>query len=106
MYCILADSAFPIILCTWSLVNTCSLSLTFLVVLFVLIPTACYAVIMIVLNILHMVDGPYPYLRVYNQPVYMSVLWCFIILGGAYAIARILLFLNRRIMKGEKNDCI
>ena len=69
---------------------------------YAMIPTACYAVIMIVLNILHIVDGPYPYLRVYNQPVYMSVFWCFIILGGAYAIARILLFINHRIMKGAK----
>lgn len=67
---------------------------------FALIPTACYAVILTVLNILRVVDGPYPYLRVYNQPIYMSVIWSFIILGSAYAIARGLLAFNHKAMKG------
>lgn len=67
---------------------------------FALIPTACYAVILTALNILRIADGPYPFLRVYNQPIYMSVIWGFIILGSAYAIARGLLAFNHKAMKG------
>lgn len=69
---------------------------------YAIIPTFTYALIMIMLNILHIIDGPYPYLRVYNQPIYMSIFWCFFILIGAYVIAMVLLYLNQKIMKGEK----
>lgn len=54
---------------------------------FALIPTAIYAVIVIALNILKKLEGPYPFLMVYNQPVYMSAIWVVVILGGAYAFA-------------------
>ena len=39
-----------------------------------LIVTALYGITMIILNIFKVVDGPYPFLKVYNQPVYMSVI--------------------------------
>ncbi len=40
--------------------------------LYALIPTAVYAVIMTVLNILRIVEGPYPCFKVYEQSVFMS----------------------------------
>jgi len=52
-----------------------------------LIPTIIYAIISVILNILKVMDGPYPFLHVYNQPIYASVLWIIVILGGAYLIA-------------------
>jgi len=52
-----------------------------------LIPTIIYAIISIILNILKVMDGPYLFLHVYNQPIYASVLWIIGILGGAYLIA-------------------
>lgn len=57
-----------------------------------LVPTLIYAGILILLNLAKVVDGPYPFLRVYQQPVYMSLLWVMVILGGAYAIAWLLQF--------------
>ena len=54
---------------------------------FTLIPTLLYAVIALILNIVKIMDGPYPFLHVYQQPVYMSVLWFVLILGGAYLLA-------------------
>ncbi len=52
-----------------------------------LLPTVLYAIIFITLNILKIEDGPYPFLRVYNQPIWMSCLWFVLIVGGAYLVA-------------------
>lgn len=54
---------------------------------FALIPTIIYAVILITLNLLRIVEGPYPFLRVYAQPFYLSLIWFILIVGGAYLIA-------------------
>lgn len=56
----------------------------------VLIPTCIYAGILIVLNLLRLVEGPYPFLKVYEQPWFMSVLWCVLILGGSYLLANLI----------------
>lgn len=58
--------------------------------LIALIPTIIYAAILVTLNILRFVEGPYPFLRVYAQPFYMSLIWVVLILGGAYSIAYLL----------------
>lgn len=64
--------------------------------LFALIPTAVYAAAAVVLNIAGIIEGPYPFLHVYEQPFFMSVLWFVLILGGAYAAALLIAFLRRR----------
>ena len=43
--------------------------------------------------------GPYPFLHVYEQPVWASVLWFIAIPGGAYLIALLLRFGRRRCAK-------
>ena len=48
--------------------------------------TLAYAAIMLILNIAKVVVGPYPFLMVYNQPIWASILWCIGILGGAVAL--------------------
>ena len=55
--------------------------------LFALIPTAVYAAISITLNILKVWHGPYPFLLVYEQPVWMSFVWFIIVFGGAALIS-------------------
>ena len=40
-----------------------------------LIPTGLYALVTVPLNYFRVLDGPYPFLRVHNQPWYMSILW-------------------------------
>ena len=62
---------------------------------YALIPTFIYGVIFIMLNIFRIVDGPYPFLRVYKQPWYMSIMWIFIIYIGNYYIAKLILYLNQ-----------
>lgn len=52
-----------------------------------LIPVTVYASIFIVLNLLRIVEGPYPFFKYYQQPIYMSVFYTIVIPGGAYLIA-------------------
>lgn len=61
-----------------------------------LIPTIVYACVTIAGNVVRLMDGPYPFLRVYDQPVWASVLWCALIVGGAYLLAWTLLALRLR----------
>lgn len=62
---------------------------------FALIPTAIYAVIAITLNILRIWEGPYPFLRVYEQSVWMSGVWLIVMAGCAYGLSWLLWKYNR-----------
>ena len=64
------------------------------------VPTLLYAVFSITLNILKVINGPYPFLLVYEQPVYMSVIWFFVIMGiGAGFAAIVRLLHNKQLRK-------
>ena len=63
-------------------------------ILFSLIPTALYAAVTIPLNIARVLRGPYPFLLVYEQPVWASCLWIVAIFGLAAAIGAGLYFLG------------
>lgn len=52
-----------------------------------LVPTIIYAIIMVILNICGVVDGPYPFLRVLDQPIYASIAWGIGIFGFALLVA-------------------
>ena len=52
-----------------------------------MIPTVIYGVILYTLNICRVLSGPYPFLKVYEQPWYMSVLWFLVVAVLAYGIA-------------------
>lgn len=56
--------------------------------------TLIYAVILISLNILRIVNGPYPFLKVYEQSVLMSIIWIVAILGFALILSNILLMVK------------
>lgn len=57
--------------------------------------TLTYAAILLTLNILRIVDGPYPFLQVYNQSVIATIGWAVLILGAAAAISFAVLRLQR-----------
>ncbi len=65
------------------------------VALLALLPTVLYAAIAMGLNIARLTVGPYFFLHVYEQPIYMSLIWCVVVLGGAYALAYALYRANR-----------
>lgn len=54
-----------------------------------LVPTACYATVTTTLNAAYVMAGPYPFLYVHEQPVWMSFMWFALILGGAFAIGAV-----------------
>ncbi len=62
--------------------------------LLALMPTIAYAIVAMSMNIARLWYGPYPFLLVYNQPIWASIAWSIGILAGAYGIARALLVPN------------
>lgn len=46
-----------------------------------LIPTGIYAIITIILNISKVLYGPYFFLHVYEQTIWMTFVWCIVVLG-------------------------
>ncbi len=46
-----------------------------------LLPTIVYAIVLVILNLLRIVDGPYPFLRVYDQSIFESFVWAIGIFG-------------------------
>ena len=66
--------------------------------LLILLPTIGYAIIALILNFAKLLYGPYPFLHVYEQPVYMSFVWLVVILSMAYVLALIL-----RVINGKGN---
>lgn len=64
--------------------------------------TIVYAVVLIILNLLGIVDGPYPFLRVNSQSALMSVIWFIVIMGAAYLIALAIRKIHIVVLNGGK----
>lgn len=62
-----------------------------------LLPTELYGLIAVVSNFMLWWNGPYPFLRLYDQPVWDSVLWCAGILGGTYLIGFLLAIAKKAV---------
>ena len=67
-----------------------------------LIFTIVYGVILIGLNILTLIEGPYPFLMIRNQSPLMTLLWGVIIIGSSYVIGLGLNYLNKKIKGATK----
>lgn len=64
--------------------------------------TLLYAFVLIILNVFKLIEGPYPFLMVYNQTIYMSIVWFILIIGLSYLIS---LFLKKLCLKyGGSNE--
>lgn len=62
--------------------------------------TILYSIVLITLNFINIVDGPYPFLRVRVQSPIMIITWGTIIIGSSYLIGILLYKLNKQ--KGAK----
>ncbi len=58
--------------------------------LIAIIPTVIYGAITLTMNIRRVYSGPYFFFEVYRQPVYMTVVWCFVIIGGNFLVSWLL----------------
>ncbi|MCR5155033.1 MAG: hypothetical protein K6B75_09325 [Lachnospiraceae bacterium] len=54
------------------------------------LPPVVYGIVTVILNYLYILDGPYPFLRVHNQPVRVSVFFFVVILGGGFLFGMII----------------
>lgn len=63
--------------------------------------TIIYAIVLITLNILDIISGPYPFLKVKEQSIPMTIMWGGLILLGSYLVGQILYQSNK--IKGAKN---
>ncbi len=61
-----------------------------------MIPTTIYAIVIVFLNLIQTIRGPYPFLYIYEQPVFVSVVWVFVILGIALLISWLLWLARKR----------
>jgi hypothetical protein len=57
--------------------------------LYALIPTVAYAAVLILLNVLRVVEGPYPFLMVYEQGALLSCAWALVIFALAYLLGAV-----------------
>ena len=53
-------------------------------------------IVLVIFNLLKIVDGPYPFLQIYNQSIIASILWFIAIVGGAACFSLIIRFLNKK----------
>lgn len=51
------------------------------------LPSLVYAAILIALNLARVIEGPYPFLKVYSQRLILSVAYLVLILGGSLGLA-------------------
>ena len=58
--------------------------------------TMIYATLFIILNILRVVKGPYPFLMVHDQPIYMSIIWFILIIGGAFGLSMLIMWTKNK----------
>lgn len=61
-----------------------------------IIPILAYAIITVILNVAHILDGPYPFLKVYEQSILVSIIWFIVICGGSGLFAALILWINSR----------
>lgn len=78
-------------------------------IILAVIPTFLYAITwvsLVAFNIVPDEDAPYPFLRVHQQSVGTSVMWCCIILGVAAVVATVLYFIGREksVSKNETTE--
>ncbi len=59
--------------------------------------TIIYSIVILLLNIFRILEGPYPFLMVYKQPIYMSIIWIILLEGGAYLLSIVLYIIKKRI---------
>lgn len=91
-----------------SLTSLCLLEkgekITFRHSVYAMIPTLIYGVVSVTLNVLKIWHGPYPFLYVYEQPFYMSIIWAVVVLGGAFLITLAVKALANLSLKNKKES--
>lgn len=68
--------------------------------LIAMIFTVAYGIVAVALNIFKVMDGPYPFLKVYEQSLLMSIMWVILMNGGTYLLNLLIAYLsNKKVNK-------
>ena len=59
-----------------------------------LIHMGVYGIVLVILNILKVINGPYPFLMVYNQTIIVSIIWFIVLYLLGYIISYTLIVLH------------
>ncbi|KAG4089076.1 hypothetical protein H8356DRAFT_1720364 [Neocallimastix lanati (nom. inval.)] len=69
------------------------------------IPTIIYSIVLIFLNIIKVITGPYPFLRVYEQPVFVTIIGFVTNFTIAYGLSWLIYYFSQlKINKKNKNN--
>lgn len=58
--------------------------------------TFVYGAIMVPLNIIKVIEGPYPFLMVYKQSIFMIIIWLIVIVGGTTLLGFLLYKIKKK----------
>ena len=70
--------------------------------LLIMLISMCYAFILIALNIIRVVDGPYPFFQVYSFPLHSIILWIIVLAIFNYLIDHLIYLAGRKKLKTFK----
>jgi len=73
--------------------------LTLIDVCLATLPTIIYGAIFLILNIVRVIKGPYPFLMVYDQPVYASILYVIGIIGCTFGFSKLVQWITNKFSK-------
>ena len=59
--------------------------------------TFLYSVVIILLNVFKVIEGPYDFLKIYENSAFVSLFWFIALIGGAYLFSVILRQLNKKL---------
>lgn len=71
--------------------------------LIAVIPTIIYAIIMVLLNIFKVIEGPYQFLMVYKQSVLVSIIWFIVIIGAIFLISKVIYCISNKLIEKKGN---
>lgn len=69
--------------------------------LLAMIFTVAYGIVAVSLNIFKIMDGPYPFLKVYEQSLLMSIMWVILMNGSTYLLNISIGYLNNYLNKKQ-----
>lgn len=69
--------------------------------LLAMIFTVAYGIVAVSLNIFKIMDGPYPFLKVYEQSLLMSIMWVILMNGSTYLLNISIGYLNNHLNKKQ-----
>ena len=62
-------------------------------------PTLIYSIVLIILNIIGIVTGPYPFLEVKNNGVVASIIWFVLLISSMFGLSNLITFIKHRKIK-------